>query len=156
MTIVISHQNPSASKPDDVCRSVTSKVHKEPRMYVHAPSLRVPKVGYNEARRTERPVAVVERDVDSCVAETDDVGASITGKICEETRVPVNAPSSGVVAEIVDDEPGRLERAVAVVERDLHACVAEADDVGETIAGKVGDGTRVFVDAPSACAVAEV
>ena len=61
-----------------------------------------------------------------------------------------------VVAEVVENEPGLLEGAVAVGQRDVDPGVAEADDVGAAVAGDVGDEAGVPVDLPAAGLGAEV
>ena len=108
----------------------------------------------NQTRRLEGAVAVAERDPDAGVAEPDDVGLAVSGDVDDEARVLVDAPAL-IVSEVPDDEPRRLERAVAVAERDPDAGVAEADDVGLAVSGDVGDEAGMPVDAP-ALVVSEV
>ena len=64
--------------------------------------------------------------------------------------MPIDVPAAALEAEVGEDELHRLEGAVAVAERDIHAGVAEADDVRATVAGEIGDESWVLVDPPSA------
>ena len=68
----------------------------------------------------------------------------------------VDAPAAGFEPKSPSTTRGGLERAVAVAQRDIDACIAETDDVGATVAGDVGEKSRVLVDAPSAGFVSEV
>ena len=69
----------------------------------------------------------------------------------------VDAPAAGFGAEIGDDRP-RLSWNVPspLLERDVHAGVAEADDVGAAVAGDVGEEAWMLVDAPAAGLEAEI
>ena len=80
----------------------------------------------------------------------------IAGGVGQEPRMPIHPPAAGVVAEVVDDQLRRLEAAVGLSARHPDAGVAEADDVGRTIAGGVGQEPRMPVYPPAACVVAEV
>src|SRR5690242_7479500 len=105
----------------------------------------------------ERSIAVGERDVDAVVAEPDDVLATVASDVGEKAWMPVDAPSSSIEAQVVDDRYRlEVERAVAVAQRDVEPVVAESDDVRATVAGDVGEKSRVPVDAPAARFEAEV
>ena len=117
----------------------------------------VAEVGQDEPRWLERPVAVRKGDVHAGIAETDDVRPPDTAQVGEEARMHVDAPAAGFVAEVADDGHRlEAERPVAVAVGDVDARVAEADDVGATVASHVREEAWVFVDAPAACFVAEV
>ena len=72
---------------------------------------------------------------DSGVPEADDVGASIAGHVGQEARVAVDAPAAGVIAEVVTTRCGASN--CHRPERHRDAAIAEADDVGASIAGQV-------------------
>ena len=63
----------------------------------------------------------------------------------------IDPPTAGIVAEVVDDDARRLERAVAVAECGPDAAVAEADDVVVPARGEPGETSRMLVDAPPEC-----
>ena len=68
----------------------------------------------------------------------------------------VNPPTSGTVAEIVEDKLGRAgEGVVAVVDGDQDAGVPESNKVARSIASHIGDETDMFFDTPP-CVVTEV
>ena len=121
-------------------------------MLVDAPAAgSKPKSAITNRREAERAVAVAERDIDAGVAEADDVGAAVAGDVGEEARMLVDPPAAGSKPKSVMTGTGvKCERAVAVAERDVHAGVAEADDVGAAVAGQVGEEARMLVDAPAA------
>ena len=50
----------------------------------------------------EGPVSVVVRDMDSCLAESDNVSSSVTGQVGNETRVVEIPPLIG--PEVVEHE----------------------------------------------------
>jgi hypothetical protein len=79
--------------------------------------------------RPEAAVAVAERDVDAGAPEADDVGPPVAGDVGEEAGVALDAPATGVVAEVVDHPLDPLGAAVAVAERHVDADAPEADDV---------------------------
>ncbi len=99
-------------------------------------------VGEHEGRRLERAVAVAERRPDAGVAEADDVGPAVAGEVGEEARMAARRASPGR-SRSRRATSLRAERAVAVVDSDPDAGVAEADDVGAPVAGDVGDEARV-------------
>ncbi len=110
----------------------------------------------DELRVLEGAVAVVQRGPDARVSEADDVGAAVAGEVGEEARVFLGPPAARVVAEVLDDEPRALERAVAVVEGHPHPGVSEPDDVRTAVAGEVGEKARMLLHPPTARHVAEV
>src|SRR5207249_4443528 len=68
----------------------------------------------------------------------------------EEAWVFVDAPAACFVAEGADDGNGlETERAVAVAQRDVHAGIAEADDVRASGSAQVGEETGMLVDPPA-------
>jgi hypothetical protein len=73
------------------------------------------KVGEHEPNGPKRAVAIAERNVDSRIAEADDVGATIAAQIGEKARVLVDAPSSGLLPEVREHHLRRLECPVAIV-----------------------------------------
>ena len=64
--------------------------------------------------------------------------------------MPVDLPAAGFEPEVVDDQAHRAERAIAVPERDVHAGIPKANDVGPAVTGHVGEEARVPVDPPAA------
>ncbi len=146
------------AEADDVGAPVAGDVGQEAWVFVDLPAAGVEAevVEHGDGLELEAAVAVAECDVDAGVAEADDVGAAVAGDVGEQAWVLVGAPAAGLVAEVVEDELGGREGAVAVAERDVDAGVAEADDVGAPVAGDVGQEAWVFVDLPAAGVEAEV
>ena len=150
----VAYRRPDAgvAEADDVGPAVAGEVGEEPRVLVDPPA-----AGF--VRRSRRatncggwnvPSPLLSATYDAGVAEADDVGPAVAGEVGEQARMLVDPPAAGLEAEVGEHELRRLERAVAVAERDLHAGVAEADDVGPAVAGDVGQEPRVLVDPPAA------
>jgi len=99
---------------------------------------------------TEVTLPIVERNISRVLPKTDDVRTSISRQVDYEPRVLRNLPPL-VDAEVVEDELGLLESAIAVVERDVNPRVPESYDVAGLVAREVGNKSRVFVDLPSLC-----
>ena len=69
---------------------------------------------------------------------------------CEEARIPIDPPTSGVDAEILEHRNRRIvEVSAALAHRHENPGIAKADDIALTVAGHVGDEARVLVDAPT-------
>src|SRR6266568_6145920 len=140
------------AEADDVGAAVASHVGKKARMLVDAPATRIEAeiVDHGHRREVEGPVAFAERDIDAGIAETDDVDAASTSHVGKKPRMLVDAPAARIEAKVVDHRHGgEIERAVAVAECDVHAVVAEADDVRKPIAGDVNHEARMPVDSPA-------
>ena len=143
--------NSGVAEAHDVGAFVTVYISKEPWMPVDPPpSSDVAEVGEDELWRLERAVAVAQRGPDPGVAEAYDVGPAVSGQIGKEPWVPVDPPPSSDVAEVLEDELWRLERAVAVAQRGPDPGVAEAYDVGPAVSGQIGKEPWVPVDPPPA------
>src|SRR5262249_41108924 len=139
------------AEPNDVRAAVAGDVREKSRVLVDAPAAGfLTKVGKHESNGSKRTVAIAERNIDSRVAEPDDVRATVAGDVREKARVLVDAPASRLLPEVRDDEPHLLERAVAVAERDVYAGIAEPDDARATVPGHAREKARVLVDAPAA------
>ena len=124
-------------------------------MLTDFPSLLDAEIVENELGGLECPVSAVVRDVDSCVAESDDVSSSVTGKVGDETRVLVDLPSlSG--PEVVDHQVDRTKSTASRVQRGVYSSTATPNNVDLSVAGQVSDEAGVLIDAPATRAVAEV
>ena len=60
--------------------------------------------------------------------------------------MPVDAPPTGLEAEVRQHDPRGLKGAVAVAQRRPHACIAEPDDVGAAVTGDVGEEAGIALD----------
>ena len=95
-------------------------------------------VGYNVGGgRVERAVAQCPRHVDAGIAESDDVRTTVTCGFRQEPRMPIDPPSSDALGEVVDDTRDRPVRPIGSCQRDIHARLAESDDVGPAVPGGV-------------------
>ena len=108
-------------------------------------------VGGLEPTPAERP-----RHPHPRLVEADDVEPAVARDVGQESGVAIDPPATGSGAEVVDDESGRAEGAVAAGRRHPDAVVAEPDDVGPAVAGEVHDEPQVVADPPTAGVVAEV
>src|SRR2546423_1186667 len=104
------------------------------------------------------PVAGGKRDVDSAVAEADDISHSIAVHIRQLARIGIlAAPSAGADAVIGKLESGLGKVPVPSRQRDNNSAVAEPDDVGHVIAVHVCQFARVLtLVCPAARTDAEV
>jgi len=55
------------------------------------------------------PIAVVAPDKDVVFAETNDIETPVSGNVGKETEMTVEAPTTSVVAEVVQSEGSRAE-----------------------------------------------
>ena len=126
-------------------------------MLVDPPAARiVAEIVDDELERAERAVGLGARDIDPGIAEAHDVGPTVARRVRHETRMPLDPPAAGVVAEIGDDELGCLEAAVGLGARNPDPGIAEADDIGAAVAAGVGHDARMAVDPPAASVIAEI
>jgi hypothetical protein len=93
LAVVVRDVDVVLSEPNNIRTPVSRQVHDESRVLADSPSLLDTEAAEDELGRLERPVSVVVRDVDSCLAEPDDVSALVTGQVGDETRVLVDFPS---------------------------------------------------------------
>lgn len=108
-------------------------------MPVDAPSSGpITKVIHDPLQWLEGSVAIIGCNIYPGVSEANNVRTAITQYIGQETLVPVDTPSPGVVAKVIDNQLYRLEGSVAVVGRDIHPGVAESNNVWEAIAHHIG------------------
>src|SRR5260370_968185 len=85
------------SEPDDVRLPGARQIREKARMLFHPPSAaRVAEGREHEFRFLERTVAVAERGPHAVFAESDDVGAPVTGQIPNKARIPIDAPMPGL------------------------------------------------------------
>ena len=141
--------HPGIAEAHDVGPAVAGDVGQEARVLLHPPATGLEaEVRQHELRRLERAVAIAQRRPHPGIAEAHDVGPAVTGDVGEEARVLLHPPATGLVAEVRQHEPRRLERPVAIAQRRPHPGIAEAHDVGSAVTGDVGEEARVPVDAP--------
>ena len=151
------HVHAGVAEADDVGPAVAGGVGQEPRVLLHPPAAcHVREVVHHAAQRVVAAVGLRPGDVHAGVAEADDVGPAVAGGVGQEPRVLLHPPAACLVPEVVHHAAQRIEGAVRLCPRHVHAGVAEADDVGPAVAGGVGQEPRVLLDPPAPCDVAEV
>ena len=126
--------HPIVSEANNVRTAITSEIGEEARMLVDAPSTGrvcapITEIRQNEVWILKGAVSVSECSPHPSVSEANNVRTAITSEIGEEARMLVDAPSASFESEVADDQPRRLERAVAVAECRPHAIVSEANNV---------------------------
>src|SRR5260370_387487 len=97
--VAVAERGPHAvfSEPDDVRLPGARQIREKARMLFHPPSAaRVAEGREHEFRFLERTVAVAERGPHAVFAESDDVGAPVTGQIPNKARIPIDAPMPGL------------------------------------------------------------
>jgi hypothetical protein len=103
ISIVQRDVNTSVREPDDVATFITGDICYESRVTFDPPPLVVAKVGDDELGSREGTIAVVQRDDDSGITESNDVDRAIPGEIRNGGRMLLDSPSSGAVGEVADD-----------------------------------------------------
>src|SRR5262249_60444376 len=91
----------------------------------------------------QRPPAFAALPYTPLFRSPDDVRAPVAGDVREKSRVLVDAPATRLLPEVREHHLRRLKGAVAIAARGPHAGVAEADDVGTTVARDIGEKTRI-------------
>ena len=81
------------TEADDVGRAVTGEVSQQPDVLVDSPPLGLTQIGQDQPRRGERPVAVAQCRPDPVDAESDQIGAAVSGQVRNEARVALHAPA---------------------------------------------------------------
>jgi hypothetical protein len=149
------HKNSRVAEANDVGLAIAGNVCDEARMLVDSPTGIIAEIGNGERRLLECAVAPAQRDPYAGVPESDDVEYACPREVGQESRMLVDPPAAGIIAEILHDALRRPEPAVAVAERDPNAIVKEADDVGDAVAAEIDDITYMAIHSPS-LVVAEV
>jgi enamine deaminase RidA (YjgF/YER057c/UK114 family) len=68
----------------------------------------------------ECSIAVVQGNMHSTLAKTNDVSLSISGQIGEKTRVFLDTPTTSALAKAMQNRLGWLEGAITVAETNEH------------------------------------
>jgi hypothetical protein len=90
------------STTNDVRPSITRQVSYEARVDTDLPATGADaEVVDDGSRWRERPIAIVATDEDMLLAEPNDVEKSVSCNIGEETKMTVEAPTTGVVTKVV-------------------------------------------------------
>src|SRR6266508_1514669 len=150
-------EHTAVAERHDVGVAAAVDVPEQPRVLGHAPAARlVGKVVEHCPRRIEPAVGAPERDEYMLVAERHDVGTAVAVDVPEQPRVLGHAPAAGLIGEVVEHCPRRIEPAVGAPERDEYMLVAERHDVGTAVAVDVFEQPRVLGHAPAAGLVGKV
>ena len=125
-------------------------------MTIRAPSLVVSKVIQCEdgTRRIGR-IAVILRDEDTSVPESDDINPSCLPQIRCEARMPIDMPSC-IITIVADDESWRLKGVVSVILGDKDTVFPKPNQVRSPITRGISDETNVLFDPPSPGVVGEI
>src|SRR5439155_156643 len=144
--VAIAQGDPDAgvTEADDIRLVISVQIRKITGVQGDSPALVIVESGENELRAT----AARDGRPDTVVAESNDIGFSISGQVSRKAWLLFDAPAL-VVAQIVDDQLRRLKAAVAIAQRDPRAVVAEADNVSFAVTGYIGEKARVLIDAPA-------
>src|SRR5579872_3820457 len=140
------------AEPDQVRFAVTGHVHHEARVLVDAPAVVISQVRDHEPRRLERAVAIAQGHPHAGIAESDQIGLTVSGDIGHESGVLVDAPAL-VISQVRDDERHGLEGAIPVVPCRPDAGVAETDDVRAAVPGQVREKPGMPFDYPAGVVV---
>ena len=110
----------------------------------------VPELINNNLDRSKVTFPIIEANSHPSVSKPDDICASITRQVNWEAGMLLNSPPTSVVAEVVNDLLFRLERAVTVVDCDIHTTVCKPNYISSLITCEIGDESRMFLDTPPA------
>ena len=149
VTVVVCDPHPFITEPNDVPPFVTGQVGNETRMLVDLPSLIDSKIVDNELCPSKNPISLVQRNVHASITATDYIDPPVSGQVCDETGVSINAPAIRAVAEGVDDGLSGRESSVSVVTANEDAMLSEPYDIWKAISGDVTKEAQVAVEAPT-------
>jgi len=122
---------------------------------LHLPALLDAKVIYHQLVLPKGAISVVERNIDSCLSESNNVAALITREVGDESRVFLDQPTI-CPTKVVDNLVDQAERPIAFIQRHIHPIMGTSNNIGLSIACQVGDEAWIRLDAPAPCTVAEV
>lgn len=98
--------------------------------------------------RPKPSFAIIERDVDAIVSESNNIRTTVSCQVYDIPRVLADLPPL-LHTEILDYELGWSESPISIVVRDVNSRFSESNDVSSFVTGEVGDITRMLVDLPS-------
>ena len=155
LAVVVRDGGLTVSKSNNIRTTIPRQVREESRVPTDVPPLLDAEIADNELGWLEGPVSVVVRDIDSCLAESDDVSSFVTSQVGNETRVVEIPPM--IDPELVEHESDGTKTTVFTVQGDEHPSVAKTNDIDHPVARQVCDEAGVLIDTPlTTRAVAEV
>src|ERR1700751_4339239 len=149
--IAIAQSDPNAvfAESDNVGESAVGQVDKKSRVTADAPILVVAVVSDCDFRPLKSSVPVANGRPHIFVAESNDVGETISVEVNNEARMLINPPASRLVTEVGDHDLRVLKTAVTIAESGPNPAVSEADDAGKAASGQRGKESWMLVNPPS-------
>ena len=127
----------STAITNDVDLSITSQVSEEAGVLRDTPARAVAEIVDDGLGGREGSVPVVAANEHVVLAESYDVWTTISGGVTDEAQVSIEAPTSSVVAEVLDSEVGGIEFRIAIVPRDEDSGIPKSNNVASSDSSNV-------------------
>lgn len=156
-SVVQRNVRPGVTETNDVNSPITCQVRNETGVLIDAPATRaIGEVVDDGLDGCKSSVSVVATKEDMVLAESDDIRTAISCSVTEEAEVTIEAPTSSVVAEVVECEGRGTEVSPSVVLGNEDTTVSEPDNVGSSSVPNISEITNMLFDAPSPGIVGEI
>ena len=118
--------------------------HQAHRLFHRPLAVVVRKLTKKVLDRSKIAFPIVVANKHRIVSKPDNICAPIARQVNWEAEMLPNSPPTNIVTEVVDDLLFCLERAVTVVDCDIHTLIPEPNYISSLVAGEISDEPRIF------------